>query len=228
MDLDLINNIVNGLKSNNFVHNFMKELQNYLENNISTNIYERENITMLNPTYNGNKIITKYRDKMLIERLNILNNYASRNMNNDTMYYIFDRNSKDEHIYNLCICEKGKSSSIIEVNTENLPNETSIGSVLRKSGDNYILDEKATNEVSIEINNMNNELVEEQKEYLQSKRIDGHIYEVSENDEDRVWLFDVTNKDNEGFEEIDFPEELLNDCKEGDLFIYKNGEYQKY
>ena len=38
----------------------------------------------------------------------------------------------------------------------------------------------------------------------------------------------IIGKQGSMLKEIDFPEELLNDCKEGDLFIYKNGEYQKY
>lgn len=51
---------------------------------------------------------------------------------------------------------------------------------------------------------------------------------MSEKGGDRAWLFDITSGSNEGVEEIDFPQELLQDAKERDLFIYKNGEYQKY
>lgn len=78
-----------------------------------------------------------------------------------------------------------------------------------------------------EIRNMTDSLLEEQSRYLESKRIDGHIYEMSEKTSDRVWLFDITNNSTEGIEEIDFPERLLKESKEGDLFIYKNGEYKK-
>lgn len=54
--------------------------------------------------------------------------------------------------------------------------------------------------------------------------MEGHIYEMSENNGDRAWLFDITSGSNEGVEEIDFDIDLLKTSKEGDLFIYKNGK----
>ena len=51
---------------------------------------------------------------------------------------------------------------------------------------------------------------------------------MSENGKDRACLFDITNNNDEEIEEIDFPQDLLKNAKEGDLFVYKNGEYQKY
>ena len=75
---------------------------------------------------------------------------------------------------------------------------------------------------------MKAELLKEQTEYLKSKRMEGHIYEMSEYIGDRAWLFDITSGSNEGVEEIDFDIDLLKTSKEGDLFIYKNGKYQKY
>lgn len=70
---------------------------------------------------------------------------------------------------------------------------------------------------------MKTELLKEQTEYLKSKRMEGHIYEMSENNGDRAWLFDITSGSNEGVEEIDFDIDLLKTSKEGDLFIYKMG-----
>ena len=234
MNLDLVNNIVNDVKNNKIVQNFIKELQNYLENNISKNNYinaEKEDIPLVNPTHNGNKIIAKYRDKMYIERSHILNNYAKQTLEKGQMYYIYDKNSKMLDGYNICICEEGKSHDIIEVDKNELPNGAKIGSVLRKRGNKFDLDEEATNEISQEIYSMKEKLLKEQTEFLKSKRIEGHIYEMSENSGDRVWLYDITNKNQqgiEGVEEIDFPPELLNDGKEGNLYIFKDGEYQKY
>lgn len=216
MKLDLNNDIVNNTK---FVQNFIKELQDYLERKVD--------IPLINPTHNGNKIITEFRDKMYIQRRKILNDYAKQTIDKGTMYYIYDKNSKLEDGYNLCICEEEKSHIIIEANSNILPNDTKIGSVLRKFEDNYILDNEATKDVSEKIEKMKYELLEKQTEFLNSKRIEGHIYEVSENGGDRVWLFDITNNSDEALEEIGFPKELLQNAKVGDLFIYRNGEYKK-
>lgn len=231
MNLNLANNIVNDVKNNKFVQNFIRELQSYLETSISKDNYmnsEKEEIPLVNPTHNGNKIIAKYRDQMLTERANILNNYAKQTLSKGEMYYIYSKNSKMTDGYNLCVCEEGKSHTILEISKDNLPNESKIGSILRKSGDSYTLDEEATKDIAKEIDNMKSELLEEQTEFLESKRMEGHIYEMSENSGDRAWLFDITSGSNEGVEEIDFPIDLLKDSKEGDLFLYKNGEYQKH
>ena len=78
---------------------------------------------------------------------------------------------------------------------------------------------------------MKDTLLQEQNEYLKSQRIEGHIYEMSEKEDDRAWLFDHTNTDTsiqEAIEEINFPKELLENAQEGDLFIYQNGEYKLY
>jgi len=182
----------------------------------------------LNGEYNGKKIITKYRDEILIKRAKILNKYAYETSQKGEMYYIYSKNSQNEDKYNLCICEEGKSHIVIEASKEELPSNIQIGSVLRKTGDLYILDEESTIEVKKEITNIIDELIKEQAEFLDSKRIEDHIYEMSENSGDRACLFDITSGENEEIEEIDFPMELLNDSKEGDLFIYKNGQYQKY
>lgn len=234
MNLDLINNITNDIKNNKLVQSFIKELQNYLESSISKNSYiniEKEDIPLINANGYENKITAKYRDKMYIERAHILNTYAKQTSDKGKMYYIYDKNSKMPNGYNLCICEEGNSHTIIEKNKNDLPNGVKIGSVLRKSENDFILDEKATKEISQKIYKMKDKLLKEQKKFLESKRIEGHIYEMSENSGDRVWLYDITNESIngiEGVEEIEFPKELLKDGQEGDLFVYKNGKYQKY
>lgn len=217
MRLDLSNNIANNTK---FIQDFLKELQDYLERKVD--------IPLINPTHNGNKIITEFRDKMYIERSKILNDYAKQTIDKGQMYYIYDKNSKLEDGYNLCICEEKESHTIIEANSNILPNGARIGSVLRKSKDNYVLDNEATKDISKKIEKMKDELLEKQTEFLNSKRIEGHIYEISENGGDRVWIFDITNNSSEALEEINFPKELLQDAEVGDLFVYENGEYKEY
>ena len=76
---------------------------------------------------------------------------------------------------------------------------------------------------------MVNKLLKEQEKYLQSNRLEGHIYEVGEIESDRVWLYDLTKNSVNGieaFEEINFPLELINKVTEGTKVIYKNGNYK--
>ena len=234
MNLELVNNLFKEMKNNKAVQDFINELESYLEKSMLKNDYiniEKEDIALLNPTHNGNKIIAKYRDKMYIERSHILNNYAKQTLEKGPMYYIYDKNSKMSDGYNICICEEEKKHDIIVMDKNELPDGAKIGSVLRKIENKFNLDEEATKEISQQIYSMKNQLLKEQTEFLKSKRVEGHIYEMSENNGDRAWLFDISNESNqeiEAVEEIDFPSELLNDGKEGDLYIFKDGEYQKY
>lgn len=237
MNLDLVNDIFNNLKENKFVQNFINELSNYLKNNIENN----DKIHNADDKYNSlnldedltlydEKIIVKFRDKMLKERANILQNYAKDTKEKGEMLYIYESSANQKKSYNLSYCNIDKSHEVLTKLVEELPIGSSLGSVLRKQGENFILDIEDTKEVSKKINSMIKEKIKEQNQYLESKRIDGHVYEVGEKYSGRIWLYDLNNVSGggiEGIEEIEFPKDLYETAKEGDLFVYENGEYKK-
>lgn len=236
MNLDLINNLFNNLKENEFVQNFMKELSEHLENNIGNNsntassVGEWNNLLSNDLTIDNQKVISKYRDEMLTERNNILQKYAENTKEDGEMYYIYNISENQKNSYNLSNCTVEKSNEVITKQIEELPEGVRLGSVLREQNGSFILDVEATKIVGEEINQMIQEKLKQQDEYLDSKRIEGHVYEVGEKYSGRIWLYDLNNNPNsgmEGIEEIEFPKDLYQTAKEGDLFIYKNGEYQK-
>ena len=191
--------------------------------------YKENNLFSDDLTLYGNKIIAKYRDEILTARSNILQNYAENTKNAGEMYYIYSENEINS--YNLCICETEKNHEVITKQIEDLPKGANLGSILRKQGDEFTLDTEATQIVEEKINTMIKEKIEEQNQYLDSKRIEGHIYEVGEKYSGRIWLYDLNNVVGggmEGIEEIEFPKDLYEIAKEGDVFVYKNGEYQKH
>lgn len=173
--------------------------------------------------------ITKYRDEFYIKRNHILNDYAEQTKIKGQMYYVYSENFKLENGYNLCICEKEKSDIVIVEILSNLPENVKVGSVLRKINEKYILDLESTKEIKLKLEALKEKILKNQNEFLNSKRIENHIYEVSEIGSDRVWLFDITEKMNfsEEIEEINFPKDLLENAREGDLYIYINGKYEK-
>ena len=237
MNLDIVNDIFNNLKENDCVQNFMKELSKYLENNItnnnkiSNNDYNFNDIHLDDLTLYGEKVTARYRDEMLTERRKILQRYSENTKEKEEMYYIYDVNSSDSNFFNLCICEEGKSHEVITKLKEELPEAATLGSVLRKKDIGFELDYEGTNSVGKEINTMIKEKIEEQHEYLDSKRVEGHTYEVGEKYLGRIWLYDLDNAQGggiEGIEEIEFPKDLYKDAKEGDLLIYQNGKYKKH
>ena len=238
MNLDLKNDILKNLKENKFVQNFINELSNYLKNSIENkaeehNIDDKWNNLSLDEdlTIYNEKIITKFRDEMFTQRSKILQDYAQDTKEKGEMFYIYDISTNEKSSYNLSYCDINRSHEVLTKSIEELPSESNLGSVLRKNGKNFIIDIEATKEVEKEINNMIKEKIEEQREYLNSKRIDGHIYEVGEKYSGRIWLYDLKNISGggiEGIEEIEFPKDLYQTAKEGDLFVYEDGEYKRH
>ncbi len=234
MNLDLVNGIFNNLKENKFVQSFINELSDYITNNIENtskafDIDNKWNNLLLDDlTLYDEKIIKKFRDEMLIQRSNILQNYAQNTIESGDMFYIYDKATNKANAYNLCTFSPNKGNKIVTKTIQELPIGSNLGSVLRKQEEKFILDEEATKNVANEINNMIKEKIEEQNKYLNSKRIEGHIYEVGEKYLGRIWLYDLNNISGggiEGIEEIKFPKDLYETAKQGDLFEYKNGEY---
>lgn len=194
MNLDIFENLIDKVKENEFIQNFTKELEKNIENSMQK--------SMLEKFVSDNKIISEYKDKMLINRNMIL-----QELNNNEMYYIYDKKGSD---YLATICEKGKSHEIIRIPEKDVKSNVKIDSVLRKTNDKFELDEETTRLVK--------------NKMMESRRIGGHIYEYVEGSKNSVWLIDNNLNNGEVFEEIQ--QEVFKDAQEGDLFEYINGEYK--
>ena len=214
MNLEIVNDVVKAVKGADDTFDFICELKNYVEK-IKDNKQKDENLKvekqkkiekekekqsnlvyvplekiksktnsneiedmLLDSSKTQGKITTKYRDEMLKERRKILEIYAKNTAEKGEMYYIYNRESG----FNLTDCSEGAT----------------LGSVLRKEGNKFVLDEKATEEVKRAIYSSEIEKLKEQRKFLQSKRIEGHIYQIAEKSDKTAFLFDVTsNKENQ-------------------------------
>ena len=222
MNLDFVNNLFNNLKENKIAKDFLNELTEYLENSKWNNLLADD------LTINNNKIISKYKDKMLKERSNILQDYAESTREAGEMYYIYNVSENERNSYN--ISKADKSHKVITMSVDDLPEGAQLGTVLRKQGEKFVLDANATRIVGKRINKMIEEQIKEQNQFLSDKRIEGHTYEIEDRDNGRVWLYDLNNTTGGGieeFEEIEFPKDLYEMAKKGDKFLYKNGMYTK-
>jgi len=208
LNLDIFENLIDKVKENEFIQNFTKELEKNIENSMQK--------SMLEKFVSDNKIISEYKDKMLINRNMIL-----QELNNNEMYYIYDKKGSD---YLATICEKGKSHEIIRIPEKDVKSNVKIDSVLRKTNDKFELDEETTRLVKNKMEEMFKKILEEQNKMMESRRIDGHIYEYVEGSKNSVWLIDNNLNNGEVFEEIQ--QEVFKDAQERDLFEYINGEYK--
>ena len=222
MNLNILNNVEMGTKGKDFIFSFIEEISQ----SIKRNNMEKE---MLNVEFENDRFTTKYRD-MYKNKLNeTLINVANQTEDEGEMYYVFAINSQNEDVYNLCLCDSNQIHNVYEINKNDLPLEITIGSVLRKNENDFILDEKTTLDIEEEMKAIKKELLEEQELELENNRIEGHIYEVSEIGADRVWLFDTSLDDEDGvdeIEEIEIPQDVLDTVTEGSSLIYENGQYR--
>ena len=90
------------------------------------------------------------------------------------------------------------------------------------------------NELSVFLNNKNpisqkkkNPLIEKNNN-LEEHRKEGHLYLVTEDRDNKVYLWDFTDKPKHEFVETNFSKKLLDIAKEGTMLQYKNGKYELY
>ena len=210
MNLEFFNNLIKSDKKNSSIQNFIKELGEYLERNNPTN----KNLGQLQE-----KLTIENRDKFLLKRLEVLNEFTKDNAKNDAMYYIYDKSEKK---YNACICEDGKSHNVIQIEENNLPEEVQIGTCLTIQDGQYVVDQIATDLLNNRLTDLILELLEKQNNELEKHRIEGHEYKVIQNDGKRLWLEDV--KTNTIFEESEF--EDIEEAEIGMIYKYENDEYK--
>ena len=229
MLLNVFNRLINITKENEAVQNFIKELSKFKEENDIKNIPRKEK-SLIQELLEQNKLTTRYRDKMHVERRHILNDYAEQTAEKGPMYYIYNKDDDEINTYHLCICDKENSHRVIEVQGSVLPEGAGVDSVLRMENEKYVLDNIATEKVYKEMEEMVTEVLAEQKEYIENCRIEGHSYEFIEQSQNGIWLMDIDKKNNYDncFQDLKSLEEPFVDAKEGDIFKYINGEYIKW
>ena len=84
-------------------------------------------------------------------------------------------------------------------------------------------------EVTKIFNNITSAKLENNNEKeLNKNRKEGHLYLVTEDRNNEVYLWDFTDKPKHEFVEKNLPEDILKVAKEGAMLQYKNGKYELY
>ena len=189
----------------------------------------RNTISLFDKKQNENFVTTQYRDKMLIERGNIIQNYYQKTKDKGEMYYIYNISSNDSDTFLMSYPIKERSHEIIKIKEENLPKDAGVDSILRIKNGKYVLDEEATKYIVDEMDSKFNDLLKEQNKNLQNNRIEDNLYEVIEVQDNYLLLghYDFSSG-NLGFyfEENMFPNSELDMARVGDYYLYANGHYE--
>lgn len=222
LNLNLFNNLRDITKENNIIHNFMKELKQALENNLGGNVKKDE--TLVQRILDGGPLTTQYRDKINIERSNIIKNFSKENSDQGDFYYVYSKWS--DNTYGAVNCKNGEMGEYIGLKENEFPKGAEVDCVLRVKNGKIELDKNATQQIQEELTQMINKLLKEQENTLEAQRVEGHIYEFIEKAGDMVELHDITKNTGRCFEEPNFPKELANKATTESRFKYENGEYR--
>lgn len=84
------------------------------------------------------------------------------------------------------------------------------------------------NSAKTQDNLTNNEDSLENEQKTQEYRKEGHLYLVTEDRNNEIYLWDFTEKSKNEFKEIILSDDLLKVAKEGAMLQYKNGTYELY
>lgn len=229
MNLDVVNDVFNNLKENNFVQNFIKDLSKYLESKLN---YENQEIPIIEDILSKNNLTTGNKNSIRGSLNNIILSYAK----NDVIYFIKDNKktywSNNKKCYNndIYVILKAENENIeeLEVNKKDMPKDVKVNDVLRFENNNYVIDNISTKELKEEIINNAKKILEKQNINLEDYRKDGHLYLVTEELGNNRFLKDLTDKSKTEFEETSISKDLLSKAVEGTVLKFINGKYEYY
>lgn len=166
----------------------------------------------------------------------IILEYAEKNFKSETMYFVQDskktywKNNErqyDNSVYSVLKVENNQIEQI-EIDKKNMPKDIGVNDVFTIKENEYVINTVATEELLKEIETMANKIIDKQNANLASYRKEGHLYMVSEEIGDNRFLYDLTDKSNVEFEEVDIPKDVLDKATEGAVLKYTNGTYEYY
>lgn len=216
MNLNIFNNIEKLKRKNEEVHELLNELKKEMDN--------ENNIGILEEFQSKNKVSIGTKNQMERRMDEILLDYSNKTKEDGDLYYIVEYLKEEDNF--VVYKYDGEEDSVLTIKKEEIPNEAIVNTALRIKDGKYTVDEIATNSLKEEITNMANELLKEQNKVLEEYRKEGHLYRVSENINESIFIYDITDDPKIEVEEVDFPEELKDKAHEGTVFEYINGEYR--
>lgn len=226
MSLDFFNNLKENLSNNEVISNITEGIQDFLtEVSDRLNDNENNNLDIVSEITTARTTSLSSENSIMKARDEILREYAKNTTDKGDLYFIFNK-IKDSDDYR--VIQMGKDiDTTLKVNVNELPEGSGLNQVMRLKDGKFELDEIGTENVLNKIYKKAEEILDRQDRELQEYRKEGHIYVVTEDINNRIFLWDTTSKPDFEIEEVNFPRQLLNEAKEGNKFIYKNGEYER-
>lgn len=226
MALDFFDKLKENLSKNEILSNISDGINEFITD-VADRLNDKnsEEIDIVSKIISNRKTSIASETSIIQAREEILANYAQNTKEKGDLFFVFNKvKGTDEYR----IIQMGENTNkTITVEKSKLPNDTKLNYVMRLEKGKYTLDTEGTNEIINKIYKKAEEILNRQDEKLDEYRKEGHVYVVSEDINNRIFLWDTTDKPDFEIEEVNFPTELLSEAKEGNKFIYKNGKYEK-
>lgn len=226
MALDFFDKLKENLSKNEILSNISDGINEFITD-VADRLNDKnsEEIDIVSKIISNRKTSIASETSIIQARDEILANYAQNTKEKGDLFFVFNKvKGTDEYR----IIQMGENTNkTITVEKSKLPNDTKLNYVMRLENGKYTLDTEGTNEIINRIYKKAEEILNRQDEKLDEYRKEGHVYVVSEDINNRIFLWDTTDKPDFEIEEVNFPTELLSEAKEGNKFIYKNGKYEK-
>ena len=225
MSLDFFNNLKESLAKGNTlseitegISDFIKELSESLQRSETKN-----EMDIVSKIASNHKLTLASENSIIKARNEVINEYANNIKEGEELYFILNK-VKGEDTYRVWKFRNHKHTQI-EINSNKLPSDAQINSIMRIKEGKLMVDNEATKLVINEITEKANEIIEKQDQKIENYKKEGHTYIVTEDTNGRIFLWDSTEKPKYEIEDIYFPENLKHKAKEGNSFLYKNGIY---
>lgn len=182
-------------------------IQNFLENNALT-------------TTNKNFLIQK--------ELELVLKCAKDNFPNQTMYFVVDtkmpfwgdnKRMYDEKSFAVLKVENGKVEKVA-MPKKILQEKSCVNKVFTKQNGKYVYEKEASKYMKDVLNFYTNYISNNQQKKLEAERKEGHLYLVTEELGNNRFLWDLTDKPQNDFEEVAIPQDVLNQATEGTVLLY--------
>ncbi len=228
MHLDLFNNITGKIESRSEAKSFVNQLKEHIDSfskSIINNDKAAENINdtmLLEQIQAKNKTSLESSLKMIDKRDEIIEQYAKESIDNGDLYYIINKSNANGN-YKVFKYD-GNSYEKLEKTGIRFPKDVMVNTAMRLTDNKFVIDKEATVNINKKIIEPALEILKEQNEKISSYRKEGSLYCITNDVYDRVYLTNL--KTNERFEEVDFPQDLLEDAILGSVVKFENNKYE--
>ena len=220
MNLDIFNNLTNDKGGNNLIQNFINELANYLATNLNQN-KEVDSFLSIDEIEQKYNLTAQSSIKLQNQRDEIIKDYL-QNSTEESLYFVTYKNEANNN-YTISQYNKEGENTSFGLAGEELPKDVKKDVILKKEDEKFVVDYQATETIMNKISDCAEKLAQEQNTKLNKSREENGLYQVVDISSNGVYLQNMSN--NQVFEEVDIPKELLKQLGNDYILRYKNGTY---